>query len=228
MSHRIYICKGCETRPTVFRPYPRRLESLTVLQVSSQRQHSLLSYLKTLSVVPAGTWTSRQTGAYPTQLAGWCHVCCHIPIYLGPLAVVFLFWGNSIICTPLTNFLSYVLTGFEGVQTSSVRFMDWWPFSVLNESQKYILIIRNGLWNTTGSPSSKYKHWRTSALLRNIRNIKNLCGKKPIISVTYENERNSLKNSLPYIKCVLSLSCVVHGPIYGRFVGCTVNGFLSI
>ena len=37
-----------------------------------------------------------------------------------------------------------------------------------------------------------------------------------------------LKNSLPYIKCVLRLSCVVHGPIYGRFMGCTVNGFLYI
>ena len=29
-SHRIYMCKGCETGPTVCRPYPRRLESLTV------------------------------------------------------------------------------------------------------------------------------------------------------------------------------------------------------
>ena len=38
-------------------------------------------------------------------------------------------------------------------------------------------------------------------------------GKKPIVSVTYENE------SLPYLKCVLRLSCVVHGPIYGRFMG---------
>ena len=25
------------------------------------------------------------------------------------------------------------------------------------------------------------------------------------------------KNSLPYLKCVLLLSCVVHGPIYGLF-----------
>ena len=53
-------------------------------------------------------------------------------------------------------------------------------------------------------------------------------GKKPIVSVTYENERISIKNSLPYIKCVLHLSCVVHGPIYDRFMSCTVNGFLSI
>ena len=30
------------------------------------------------------------------------------------------------------------------------------------------------------------------------------------------------------MNCVLRLSCVVHGPIYGRFVGCTVNGFLSL
>ena len=52
-------------------------------------------------------------------------------------------------------------------------------------------------------------------------------GKKPIVSVSYKNERISMKNSLPYIKCVLRLSCVVHGPIYGRFMGCTVNDSLS-
>ena len=50
-------------------------------------------------------------------------------------------------------------------------------------------------------------------------------GKKPIVSVTYENERISIKNSLPYLKCVLRLSCVVHGPIYGRFIGFYVNVF---
>ena len=52
--------------------------------------------------------------------------------------------------------------------------------------------------------------------------------KKPTVSVTYENERISIKNSLPYLKCVLHLSCVVHGPNYGRFMGFYVNGFLSI
>ena len=51
-------------------------------------------------------------------------------------------------------------------------------------------------------------------------------GKKPIVSVTHENERISMKNSLPYLKCVLRLSCVVHGTIYGRFMGFYVNGFL--
>ena len=32
-------------------------------------------------------------------------------------------------------------------------------------------------------------------------------GKKPIVSITYENERISTKNSLPYLKCVTSLLC---------------------
>ena len=50
-------------------------------------------------------------------------------------------------------------------------------------------------------------------------------GKKPIVSVTYENERISIKNSLPFLKCVLRLSCVVLRPIYGRFMGFYVNGF---
>ena len=45
--------------------------------------------------------------------------------------------------------------------------------------------------------------------------------------MTYENERISIKNSLHNLKCVLRLSCVVHGPIYGRFMGFYVNGFLS-
>ena len=54
-------------------------------------------------------------------------------------------------------------------------------------------------------------------------------GKKPIVSVTYKNERISVKkNSLAYIKCVLRLSCVIHELIYGCFMGCTVNGFLSM
>ena len=79
--------------------------------------------------------------------------------------------------------------------------------------------IRRTHYSTTGSPSSKYEHRRTSALLRNIRNIRICMGKKPIVSVTYENERISIKNSLPYLKCVLRLSCVVRGLIYGRFMG---------
>ena len=53
-------------------------------------------------------------------------------------------------------------------------------------------------------------------------------GKKYIVSVTYENERISIKNSLPYLKCVLRLSYVFHGPIYGRCMGFYANGNLSI
>ena len=52
-------------------------------------------------------------------------------------------------------------------------------------------------------------------------------GKKPIVSVNKENERISIKNSLPYLKCVLRLYCVVHGSIYGRFKGFCVLCFLS-
>ena len=46
----------CETGPTVFRPYPRKANRL---QMSLQGQHFLLSYLKTLSVGPAGVWTCK-------------------------------------------------------------------------------------------------------------------------------------------------------------------------
>ena len=43
----------------------------------------------------------------------------------------------------------------------------------------------------------------------NGRNIiyRNMCGNPPIVSVTYENERISIKNSLPYKMCVMSLLC---------------------
>ena len=86
------------------------------------------------------------------------------------------------------------------------------------------------LWFTpginTGSPSSKYEHRRASALLRNIQNIRIYMGKN-LVSEKYENERISIKNRLLYLKCVLRLSCVVHGPIYGRFMGFYVNDFLS-
>ena len=53
------------------------------------------------------------------------------------------------------------------------------------------------------------EHRRASALLRNIQNIRICMGKKPIVSVIYENERISMQNSLPYLKCFLRLPCVV-------------------
>ena len=48
-------------------------------------------------------------------------------------------------------------------------------------------------------------------------------GKKTYRSCNLRNERISIKNCLPG---VLRLSCVVHGPIYGRFMGFYVNSFL--
>ena len=49
----VELFKACETGPTVNRPYPGRLEG-NRLQMSLQRQHFLLSHLKTLNAVPAG------------------------------------------------------------------------------------------------------------------------------------------------------------------------------
>ena len=83
--------------------------------------------------------------------------------------------------------------------------------------------------NITGSPSSKYEYRLASALLRNIQNILRIwMGKKPIVSVTYENERISIKKQLTLLKmCVTSQSCVVHGSIYGRFMGFYVNLYIE-
>ena len=47
----------CETGPTVYSPYPRRLKKSNYLQMNLQRQHSLLNYFKILSVDPAGDRT---------------------------------------------------------------------------------------------------------------------------------------------------------------------------
>ena len=45
---------SCETGPTVFRPYPRKLESLTVCPFADVIvKHFFISHLKILSVGPA-------------------------------------------------------------------------------------------------------------------------------------------------------------------------------
>ena len=58
-----------------------------------------------------------------------------------------------------------------------------------------------------------------SALLRNIRNTRIRIGKKPIVSVTYDNERISIKKQLTLLKiCVTSLLCGPRAdlwPFYG-------------
>ena len=74
------------------------------------------------------------------------------------------------------------------------------------------------------------EHRRASALLRNIQNIRICMGKKTyrFCNLRKWKDFNKKKNSLPYLKCDLRLSCVVQGPIYGHFMGFYVNGFLSI
>ena len=50
--YRIYMCNGCETGPAVFRPYPGRLESLTVCKSLCKGSTFTFNYLKTLRVGP--------------------------------------------------------------------------------------------------------------------------------------------------------------------------------
>ena len=64
-----------ETAPTVYSPYPRRPERLTICRYHYKGKHILLSHFKTLSVGPV--WGSnprppaQQTGALPTELTRW-------------------------------------------------------------------------------------------------------------------------------------------------------------
>ena len=82
-------------------------------------------------------------------------------------------------------------------------------------------------FHTTGSPSSKCEHRRASALLRNIQNIRICMGKNPIVSVTYENERISIKKQRTLLKmCVTSLLCgpgVDLWPFYGFLCLCYIE-----
>ena len=84
-SHRFITCsRTCETGPTVYRPYPplffgrksqERLEKTRKsnrLQMLIQRQQFVLSYLKTLSIGPAGVWTYSLPLSRPALVpSGW-------------------------------------------------------------------------------------------------------------------------------------------------------------
>ena len=63
--------RNCETGPAAYRPYPRRLESLTIFRWNYKGSTFLLSYLKTLSVGPVGVSNSRppasKPGAQPSE-----------------------------------------------------------------------------------------------------------------------------------------------------------------
>ena len=63
--------RNSETGPPAYRPYPRRLESLTICRWNYKGSTFLLSYLKTLSVGPVGVSNSRpptsQPGAQPIE-----------------------------------------------------------------------------------------------------------------------------------------------------------------
>ena len=49
---------------------------------------------------------------------------------------------------------------------------------------------------------------------------KDLYGKKTHRFCNLRKWKDFNKKCLPYLKCVLHLFCVVHGPNYGRFIGC--------
>ena len=66
MSHKNKPVSVLEDRTYGFSSLSKKTRKSNHLQISLQRQHFLLSYLKTLSVGPAGIWThdlplSRQT-----------------------------------------------------------------------------------------------------------------------------------------------------------------------
>ena len=60
----------CETGRTVYSPYPKRLERLTIFGCHYKRRHFLLSYFKTLRVGPA------RVELTTSHMAVFCMIVC--------------------------------------------------------------------------------------------------------------------------------------------------------
>ena len=90
-----------ETGPTIYSPFPRRLECLTILRYN-YKGTILLSYFKTLSVDPV--WGSnprppaQQTGALPTELTRRCLCIMFYRDSVLFIVAVSLFAGNTFRC----------------------------------------------------------------------------------------------------------------------------------
>ena len=67
--------RKCETGPPVYRPYSRRLDSLTICRWNYKGSTFLLSYLKTLSVGPIGVMNSRPPASQPSAQPSEPLVC---------------------------------------------------------------------------------------------------------------------------------------------------------
>ena len=70
--------RNCETGPPVYRPYPRRLESLNICRWNYKGSTFLLSYLKTLSVGPVGVSNSRPPASQPSAQSSEPPVRCNL------------------------------------------------------------------------------------------------------------------------------------------------------
>ena len=102
-----------------------------------------------------------------------------------------------------------------GLPLTRFSFRKWWTRI---RSNNYFIT------SSTGSPSSKYDHRHYCVTLEIQRKYKDLYRKKTYCFCNLRKWKDFNKNSFPYLKCVLRLSCVVQGPIYGRrFMGCSVN-----
>jgi len=116
-------------------------------------------------------------------------------------------WSDLALNLDWTNLL-HILLKISHIKLREVSITPFWKgcldhisaeikfgFFIIHENNRVIITVR-GESNINyyfilfiGNPSSKYEHRRISALLRNIRNIRICMRKKPIVSVTYGNER---------------------------------------